>query len=56
MLGWPHYGCKGEVVDTDSQTGRVRINLAILEEPNLTDVFNNQHVSTPRQMSSTTST
>ncbi|KAH3827404.1 hypothetical protein DPMN_129341 [Dreissena polymorpha] len=42
MLGWPHYGCQGEVLDTDLQSGRVRINLSIIEEPKLSDVLNNQ--------------
>ncbi|XP_052760032.1 5'-3' exoribonuclease 1-like [Mya arenaria] len=41
MLGWPHYGCQGEVLDTDMQSGRVRINLSILEEPSLAHIVNN---------------
>ncbi|XP_052759687.1 5'-3' exoribonuclease 1-like isoform X2 [Mya arenaria] len=41
MLGWPHYGCQGEVLDTDMQSGHVRINLSILEEPSLAHIVNN---------------
>lgn len=44
MLGWPHYGCQGEVLDTDVQSGRVRINLSILEEPDLASVIKCQEV------------
>lgn len=45
MLGWPHYGCQGEVLDTEPDTGRVRINLSIFEEPDLATVINSQDVS-----------
>jgi len=44
MLGWPHYGCQGEVLDTDVETARVRINLSILEEPDLHTVISCQEV------------
>lgn len=41
MLGWPHYGCQGEVVDIEDDS-RVRINVSILEEPVLTTVEDRQ--------------
>ncbi|XP_021342502.1 5'-3' exoribonuclease 1-like [Mizuhopecten yessoensis] len=41
MLGWPHYACQGEVVDIEDDS-RVRINVSILEEPNLDNVENDQ--------------
>ncbi|XP_060069308.1 5'-3' exoribonuclease 1-like [Ylistrum balloti] len=41
MLGWPHYGCQGEVVDIEDDS-RVRINVSILEEPSLTSVEDSQ--------------
>lgn len=48
MLGWPHYGCQGEVLDVEEgESPRVRINVTTLEEPNLakfndTEVYNVQ--------------
>ena len=34
MLGWPHYGCQGEVLDVEEgESPRVRINVTTLEEP-----------------------
>ncbi|XP_052224237.1 5'-3' exoribonuclease 1-like [Dreissena polymorpha] len=42
MLGWPNYGCQGEVLSTDLQSGLVRINLSILKEPELNDVIHNK--------------
>ncbi|XP_060573103.1 5'-3' exoribonuclease 1-like, partial [Ruditapes philippinarum] len=44
MLGWPHYACQGEVIETDTESGRVRINLSILEEPQLSNVINHQQI------------
>jgi hypothetical protein len=44
MLGWPHYGCQGEVIETDMESGRVRINLTIFEEPKLGAIMNDQQV------------
>ncbi|XP_033763186.1 5'-3' exoribonuclease 1-like isoform X1 [Pecten maximus] len=41
MLGWPHYGCQGEVVDIEDDS-RVRINVSILEEPSLASVERSQ--------------
>ncbi|XP_064610977.1 5'-3' exoribonuclease 1-like [Liolophura sinensis] len=36
MLGFPHYGCQGEVLDVDSKMdGRIRVSVTILQEPNL---------------------
>ena len=36
MLGWPHYGCQGEVLDVEEgESPRVRINVTTLEEPDL---------------------
>ncbi|KAK3105106.1 hypothetical protein FSP39_017370 [Pinctada imbricata] len=36
MLGWPHYGGQGEVMDTEEgESPRVRINVIIPEEPKL---------------------
>lgn len=49
MLGWPHYGCQGEVVDVEEgESPRVRINVTTLEEPNLskfndTERYNQQY-------------
>ncbi|KAK3589531.1 hypothetical protein CHS0354_041655 [Potamilus streckersoni] len=43
MLGWPHYGCQGEVSEVDNtENGRVRINLTIPEEPNTASVRDNR--------------
>ncbi|WAR13812.1 XRN1-like protein, partial [Mya arenaria] len=40
MLGWPHYGCQGEVLRIDMQSWDVKINLSILEEPSLAYIVN----------------
>ncbi|KAL4221730.1 5'-3' exoribonuclease 1 [Mactra antiquata] len=48
MLGWPHYGCQGEVIETDMDNGRVRVNLTIFEEPNLSGLMNNQQAYADR--------
>ncbi|KAL3861178.1 hypothetical protein ACJMK2_007243 [Sinanodonta woodiana] len=43
MLGWPHYGCQGEVSEVDNtENGRVRINLTIPEEPDIASVRDNR--------------
>ncbi|XP_064642506.1 5'-3' exoribonuclease 1-like isoform X2 [Lineus longissimus] len=41
MLGQPHYGCMGEVLEIDpAQSGRIRVELSVLHEPNM------NHIST----------
>ncbi|XP_062594329.1 5'-3' exoribonuclease 1-like [Saccostrea cucullata] len=43
MLGWPHYGCQGEVLDVEEgESPRVRINVTTLEEPNLAKFINTE--------------
>ncbi|XP_053379748.1 5'-3' exoribonuclease 1-like isoform X2 [Mercenaria mercenaria] len=48
MLGWPHYACQGEVIETDMESGRIRINLSILEEPHLSNIINQQQMHADR--------
>ncbi|KAL5015240.1 hypothetical protein ScPMuIL_009510 [Solemya velum] len=48
MLGWPHYGCQGEVLDCgSSDDGRVRISVTIPEEPDIDNItFRKQYYAT----------
>ncbi|XP_048250322.1 5'-3' exoribonuclease 1-like isoform X1 [Haliotis rufescens] len=40
MIGQPHYGCQGEVVDVED--GRVRVNFTVPVEPDMTNVMRMQ--------------
>ncbi|XP_074653880.1 5'-3' exoribonuclease 1-like isoform X2 [Tubulanus polymorphus] len=43
MLGYPHYGCMGKVLEHDtSNSGRLRIELTVKMEPNMMDVISKQ--------------
>ncbi|ESO88894.1 hypothetical protein LOTGIDRAFT_165314, partial [Lottia gigantea] len=39
MLGSPHYGCQGEVLEVDSSEGRVRVNFTVLIQPDIDKVL-----------------
>ena len=36
MLGNPHYGCQGDVLEVDNREGRVRVSFTVLQEPDFT--------------------
>ncbi|XP_046562363.1 LOW QUALITY PROTEIN: 5'-3' exoribonuclease 1-like [Haliotis rubra] len=40
MIGHPHYGCQGEVLDVED--GRVRMNVGVPVEPDMTNVMRRQ--------------
>ncbi|XP_022244143.1 5'-3' exoribonuclease 1-like, partial [Limulus polyphemus] len=44
MLGHPHYGCMGEVIETNlvRDKGRIRIKFSISQEPDLKNVIRNK--------------
>ena len=45
MLGWPHYGCQGEVVDIEeTENPKIRINVIIPTEPNIDEIRQSQQV------------
>ncbi|KAJ8320860.1 hypothetical protein KUTeg_002447 [Tegillarca granosa] len=47
MLGWPHYGCQGEVIEVESGgSPRVRISVAIPEEPDFNTLAVTKQYST----------
>lgn len=48
MLGWQYYGCQGEVIKTDMESGTVRINLTIFEEPELGAIMNDESMHAER--------
>nr|XP_032816417.1 5'-3' exoribonuclease 1 isoform X2 [Petromyzon marinus] len=45
MLGTPHYGCQGEILDSSDiiREGRIRVMFTVPYEPNLQPVIQNQH-------------
>ncbi|CAM9801963.1 unnamed protein product [Lampetra planeri] len=45
MLGTPHYGCQGEILDSSDiiPEGRIRVMFTVPYEPNLQPVIQNQH-------------
>ncbi|KAK6177144.1 hypothetical protein SNE40_015305 [Patella caerulea] len=45
MLGSPHYGSQGQVVEVDIGEGRVRVNFTILLEPDIEKILQNQQGS-----------
>ncbi|CAN7987458.1 unnamed protein product, partial [Ixodes pacificus] len=50
MLGHPHYGCQGEVVDPSNKQGRIVVRLNIPPEPNLEGVVRNEKASNLSQV------
>ncbi|CAL4091513.1 unnamed protein product, partial [Meganyctiphanes norvegica] len=53
MLGQPHYGCMGEIIEIDSShKGRIRVAMTVSVEPNLDSIKQKQDYYTERYMNS----
>lgn len=53
MLGQPHYGCMGEVIEIDSShKGRIRVAMTVAVEPNLDPIIQKQDYHEERYMNS----
>ncbi|KAK7476098.1 hypothetical protein BaRGS_00032652 [Batillaria attramentaria] len=44
MIGNPHYGCQGEVLEVDAKEGRVRVSFSVPEEPNMQQAKQADHI------------
>ncbi|XP_076451691.1 5'-3' exoribonuclease 1-like isoform X2 [Babylonia areolata] len=50
MLGHPHYGCQGEVLEVDNVEGRVRVSFNVLQEPDFSHVYLGQQMEDQQYM------
>lgn len=51
MIGYPYYGCMGDVIEIDpQQKGRIRVSMVSLVEPNISNICSMWQTSSERYM------